>query len=159
MSDNDRNYPKGMVWFGLVFVLAGGAIMLMSFSVEMADESTPRWVGFMAGLLFFNAGVTTGMMDSGFNDFREASWFAWIQGMALYSILLIFALLFNWVAFGPGEREFSVSISIPFLSVGFDRASEILGRIIFGLPALIMDFIIVGAFYQMLKEVFGKSIE
>ena len=79
--------------------------------------------------------------------------------LALLSIPLILAMLFNWVDFGPGEREFSISISIPFLAIGFDRANEFLGRIVFAISALFMDFILLLVLYQMIAEIFGFPVD
>lgn len=77
--------------------------------------------------------------------------------MMLLSIPLIFVFLFNWVAFGPGEREFGISISIPFLTFEFDRAIEIIGRIAFGIPALLMDAFLGYGMYGLVVERVGKK--
>lgn len=68
-------------------------------------------------------------------------------------------MLFNWVSFGPGTREFSGGISIPFLTINFDQANEIIGRIIFGIPTLFMDLVLVLVIYQMIAEFFGKTVD
>lgn len=160
MSENKDLFMKGAVWIGLVILLPSAAGM---FSILNADAETfdlaPRWIVFSAALMFINAGIAVGLMDSGFNEYREAKWLTYLQGMALLSIPLILAMLFNWVAFGPGEREFSVSISIPFLAIGFDRANEILGRIVFAIPALFMDLILLLVLYQMIAEIFGLPVD
>lgn len=110
MSDNKSPYFKGAIWFGLVFLLVGGAVMILSVTVGMEDTTTPRWIGIIFGLMFFNAGITVGLMDSGFNDYRETKWLSYLHAMALLSIPFAFLTLFNWVAFGPGEREFTRSM-------------------------------------------------
>jgi hypothetical protein len=66
-------------------------------------------------------------------------------------------MLFNWVAFGPGEREFSVSISIPIIAIDFDRANQIVGRIVFGILALIMDVGLVYVMYRLIVDAFKKQ--
>ena len=154
-----KNSPqfKGAIWFGMVFLLAGAAVMRQSIMVGMADESTPRWIGIAFGLMFFNAGLTVIMMDSIFNPFREMKCFSYLHALALLSIPLIFPLLFNWVAFGPGEREFEMSISIPFLSIDFDRGNEIIGRIGFAIPALLMDAILGILIYAIIVESYRKK--
>jgi hypothetical protein len=63
------------------------------------------------------------------------------------------------VAFGPGEREFSASISIPFLAINFDRANQIVGRIVFAIPAILMDIILLLVIYQMVAEFFGLPVD
>jgi hypothetical protein len=77
--------------------------------------------------------------------------------MALLSIPLAFLTLFNWIAFGPGEREFSMSLSIQFLSFGLDCGSEIIGRIAFGIPALLMDAFLGYVIYGLITGTSGTS--
>ena len=159
MPDNKSPYMKGATWLGLLFLLGGGAVMIQSVTRDMADTTTPRWIGVLFGLMFFNAGITVGLMDSGFNDYRGTKWLSYLHAMALLSIPLAFLTLFNWAAFGPGEREFSMSVSIPFLSFGLDRGSEIIGRIVFGVPALLMDAFLGYVIYGLITDTFGKSID
>lgn len=66
-------------------------------------------------------------------------------------------MFFNWVVFGQGEREFSMEISNPFLSVYFDRGIEIIGRIVFGIPALLMDAFLVYVVYNLIVDIFKKQ--
>ncbi|MBT3188490.1 MAG: hypothetical protein HN736_04665 [Anaerolineae bacterium] len=156
MPEKNTPFVKGMLWIGLIFMFAGGAIIWQAIKVGMADESTPRWMGIIFGLLFFNAGVTVGYMDSVFNRFREGKIFSYAHMLAILSIFLIFPLLFNWVAFGSGEREFSMSISIPFLSYD-GPVNEILGRVFFAIPALLMDAVIGYLIYAYIVEAYNKK--
>ncbi|MCP4140061.1 MAG: hypothetical protein GY755_07190 [Chloroflexi bacterium] len=157
MSEKNSLYFKGAIWLGLVVLLAGAAVMVQSIRVEMTDSTTPRWIGFAFGLIFFNAGITVGLMDSSFNRYRESKVFAYFQAAILLSIPLLFLVLLNWVAFFPGEREFSMSISIPFLSFDSDRASEIIGRIAFGIPALLMDAFLGYVVYGVVVDAYDKK--
>ena len=113
MSDKKSPYFKGAMWIGLVFSLAGGAIIIQSIKVGTAYATTPRWVGIAFGLMFFNAGISVGLLDSVFNRYRENYWFCYLHAIALLSIPLIFPLLFNWVAFGLE----SVNLASAFLSL------------------------------------------
>jgi hypothetical protein len=58
---------------------------------------------------------------------------------SLLGALLIsaFALTFDWIAFGPGERRFSGGISFG-IGIGFNPG-ELFGRAAFGLVALLFD--------------------
>ena len=184
MSENKDPFMKGAVWFGLVLLLPGavwfGLVLLLPsaagmFAILNADAETfdlaPRWIVFSSVLLFFNTGIVVGLMDTGFNDYRETWWLSYLHGLAGLSIPLIFLMLFNWVSFGPGEREFSGGISIPFLSISFDRAAspvqelrirrpdQIIGRIFFAIPTLFMDLILFLVLYQMIAEFFGKKVD
>ena len=100
--------------------------------------------------------MTVSLMDSLFNSFRERKWFSYFHALVLLSIFLIFPLLFNWVAFGPGDREFEMSISIPFLIFDFPRGDEIIGRIAFGIPALLMDAFLGYLVYAFIVERLNK---
>ena len=158
MTDKKSPYLKGAVWLGLVFLLPSAASMFAILSADAdAFDLAPRWLVFSSALMFFNSGIVVGLMDTGFNDYRETWWLSYLHGIALISILLIFLMLLNWVAFGPGEREFSIGISIPFLAIDFDRANEILGRVFFGIPALIFDAGLVGGMYAFIVETFKKQ--
>ena len=150
---------KGMVWFGLLFMAVGSFIIFSALDIIPTDESSfyaPRWVVAAAGWLFFAAGLTVSLMDSRLDVFRQSWWFYWMHGLAGLSIIFMFAFLLNWVAFGPGEREFSGGISIPFITISFDKANEFLGRVVFGIGALFFDVILVysigGAFWEWVKN-------
>ena len=150
----------GAVWIGLLIMLpsAAGMISILNADAETFDLA-PRWIAFSAITMFFNCGIVVGLMDSGFNEYRKTWWLSYLHGMAALSIPLIFLMLFNWVSFGPGTREFSGGISIPFLTISFDEANEIIGRIIFGIPTLFMDLVLVLVIYQMIAEFFGKTVD
>lgn len=160
MSENKSPFLKGAVWLGLVFMLPSAAGMI---SIVTADAETfdlaPRWIVFSAALMFFNCGIVVGLMDTGFNDYRETWWLSYLHGLTGLSIPLIFIMLFNWVSFGPGPREFSGGISIPFLSINFDNANQIIGRIFFAIPTLFMDLILLLVVYRLIADFFGKKID
>jgi len=111
-------------------------------SADATTLDAPKWIGVAFSLMFFNAAILIISLDAKFNALGEIGWFAYFQASLLISIPLLFALLFNWVAFGPGEREFSGGVTIPFFAFSFGRANAILGRIVFGIVALIMDIFI-----------------
>lgn len=79
------------------------------------------------------------------------------HGRSIHSIDLSYA--FNWVSFGPGTREFSSGISIPFLSFSFDSANQIIGRIVFAISTLFMNLVLLLVIYQMVMEFFGKEVD
>ena len=51
----------------------------------------------------------------------------------------MFSALFNYVAFWPGKRSFLVSAD----GGAFQQASELSGRLAFGIGALMLDVIII----------------
>lgn len=103
----------------------------------------PAWIAFAIGLAFFLAGIMLIVRSfAGANDTdSELPDTASRPLRAFYDLLrlpipVLLALLFTWVAFGPGARHFSMSI-------GFGGAgavmggNETLGRIMFGFGALL----------------------
>lgn len=144
MSDNKP--PQTSLWFGMVFMLAGAIIMLVAVDVIHADESSfnaPRWVVGVSGLVFFLGGIAASLQDFRFDTFREAWWFRAAVNLAPFGIILSFAAVANWIAFGPGERNFSGSISIPFITISGANSDEFLGRAVFGLSAICMNVLVV----------------
>lgn len=154
-SNPKSPYMNGAAWISMAILIPSGISLI---GILNADSDTftaaPRWIVFSGALMFFNAGIAIGLMDSGFNPYRRSKWLVYLHGMALLSIPLILAMLFNWVAFIPGKREFTASISIPLLSFSFDKASEIIGRIVFSIPALLMDAAIIAVIYGLIKDTF-----
>lgn len=136
MSDGQTPYFRGAIWLGLLVLIPITALL---FSLLRAEPEVPRWIIILFLMMFFNAGLTLVLLDSLFNEIREEHWFAYFQALVLLSIPLLLTILLNWVAFGPGERIFSGGITIPFFSISFDRANSIMGRIAFGIPALLLD--------------------
>lgn len=70
----------------------------------------------------------------------------------LFGVLLItsFAVTFDWIAFGPGERHFSGGISLG--GVGFGaRPAELFGRVMFGAGAVVFDIIAVVLWVRLLR--------
>lgn len=88
-----------------IFVLAGGLLVLRSFmGGDMNDRELPRGVPLLLRAVYYAAGL---------------------------GVVAALATVGTWVAFGPGERAFS--ISIPFLGSG--PGNEWIGRAAFGIGA------------------------
>jgi hypothetical protein len=62
--------------------------------------------------------------------------------------LLVFVVTFNWIAFGPGERNFTRKIGSRFTQTRTFQASEIEGRAVFGIVAGVMDLLVI---YGLIK--------
>jgi len=135
-SQKNPNPPLSM---GLFTTAIGVFIILVSVDVIHADPSSihaPRWVLTMTGMIFTFAGLyvlNNGLPTSGENATPVTQW---IQYFLRLGILTAFAVTFLWVGFGGGEREFSGSGSIGFVSVS-GNGNDILGRIMFGGGGLI----------------------
>jgi hypothetical protein len=81
-----------------------------------------------AGLMFVFAGILVGLPP-------DSKW----RNLLATLLITCFALTFDWVAFGPGEREFMGSIG----GFGF-VSSEWVGRALFGAFAVVLDIIAIG---------------
>jgi hypothetical protein len=70
----------------------------------------------------------------------------------VFGALLItcFAVTFDWVAFGPGERHFAGGLSLGGAGIGA-RPGELLGRAMFGLGAVIFDIVAVVLWVRLLR--------
>jgi hypothetical protein len=156
MSPSNGNLtPRGAVGFGILFMLCGTYPVLAGLGVLPGQLSpdVPRWVVVAAGSMFILAGlaiingyaVAGGLQaDGNLPDnappiVRVAQY---VLGLAI--VALMFAV-FAWVAFGPGERHFSSSMSIPGLSTS-GHSSGRSGRIAFGFATVLIGlFLVFGA--------------
>ncbi len=102
MSGKNSPYFKRALWLGLLVLIPVTALTIV---LLRAESGAPKWIVILFLMMFFNAGLTLVLLDSIFNEIRMELWFAYFQTAVLLSILLMFASLLNWVAFGPGERS------------------------------------------------------
>jgi Mn2+/Fe2+ NRAMP family transporter len=70
----------------------------------------------------------------------------------------VFAAIPAWIAFGPGEREFSSSFSFGGFS-GTSHAEASIGRIVFGIGAVAAGLIAVFVWTRWLRSMFSKAGE
>ena len=137
---------------GLVSAAAGGFILLAAAGFIPAPEESfhaPHWVVGLGGLAFLIAGgiLLEGQLfawlgrDGRRDEFRQAV-FEVSRYWAGATIVTIFALMFDWIAFGPGERQFSGSVGLPFFSVT-TSAGQSIGRYVFGFCAILLNLLAV----------------
>jgi hypothetical protein len=104
----------------------------------------PQAFAVLVGLVFLLAGIA--MLC-----FRRSRRLA--AGCAL-ATLLVFIPSFNWIAFGPGERQFTRSLGLgTSASTQVERGAvpEIEGRAVFGLLALGLDALLIAGLYRMFR--------
>ena len=99
-------------------------------------------IGLPIGLMFLFAGILVGLPSQ------------YIQSRNLLAALLItcFAITFDWVAFGPGERHFTGSI----MGFGF-IPGELMGRIAFGAFAVILDVVAITMWIGLCRRGLGSD--
>ena len=121
-------------FFGGIAALVGGYIIAISLNIIPTDPESfqaPRLVVAAAGMLFFLGGVWCVFQGSLTTWGRDTAMAKWTQYILVLVMMLIFASIFLWVGFGPGDRVFQTTTSVgPVTSTG--TASESEGRCIFG---------------------------
>jgi hypothetical protein len=127
---------------GLVVAAVGAAIA--GPAIYRAIHATPlaadNWMGVTAGLIFVFGGILLGL-PRGYDKWR--TWLATL-------VISCFALTFDWVAFGPGERNFSGSL----LGFGF-IPGETVGRAAFGFFGVIVSIFAAGMWIGQLRQMLG----
>jgi hypothetical protein len=64
----------------------------------------------------------------------------YLLGLAIVSLM---TAVFTWVAFGPGTRHFSTTVSLPFWS-STKASGETFGRAAFGFGAALLWLFLIG---------------
>jgi hypothetical protein len=135
---------RAMPVLGLAVAAMG--LSIAGSSIYGAIGATPfvteNLMGVPAGLMFVFAGILLALPP------EQKKW------RSLLATLLVtcFAVTFDWVAFGPGERHFSGS----FNGFGF-VPSELFGRAAFGFFAVILDIIAILMWIDLSRRALGLS--
>jgi hypothetical protein len=79
------------LWFGPIFVVAGSLVTIYG----KPSPGVPPWVALLGSGIFVVVGICMTLWSAGFP--RASRW-------AGYLFMLMFAALFHWISFGPGER-------------------------------------------------------
>jgi hypothetical protein len=157
MAEETASSSRSNILWGLfaaamgAFIVAG-ACNLLGLDLH-PEKDTPSWIGICAGLVFVAGGFAVilqslpaakPMPDGSLSPDAPR----WVQGACFalgLSIVGGLAAIGLWVAFGPGERHFSMSIGF-----GSGPANEMLGRVVFGFGAVLtclmfLAFLVSGA--------------
>ena len=151
-ADQDGGRPRYRL-IGLGTMALGLFTILTAANVIPVPDSTfeaPRWVVGFVGLSFLLAGAAVALARPGAAPGTIAAnpYFGGAAGLVLVLIL-------NWIAFGPGPRQFSGGIAIPFASWS-GPSSEWSGRAAFGIGAMIADLIIVWLLIRSVRGAFHR---
>jgi hypothetical protein len=150
MTSSSQLTPRGAAIFGLVFIASSAVPILGGFGVIPIHPTagTPMWVGVICGVAFFLAGmvllsdaVAGGTGPDGQLLDTAPRWVRPFQQMVGLSIALILAVVASWIAFGSGERHFSSTIALPFVTV-HPATGDKVGRWAFGFGAVLMWIVI-----------------
>ncbi len=132
------------LWFGALFILTGGAIAAVGagwIPVDPESVHAPGWVIQLIGLVFALGGLMC------YAD-RLGETLTWILPMAFVAT---FATVFSWVAFGPGERAFSGTVSLGPVG-GSASSGETLGRVVFGFGAVCLWLLAVAMLMRWVRD-------
>jgi hypothetical protein len=128
---------------GLVVAAIGATVSVAAVyrAVHAIPFAADNWMGVPAGLIFVFGGILLTLPPE-YNKWRN-----WLATL----VISCFALTFDWVAFGPGEREFSGSIN----GFGLFIPGEMVGRAGFGFFGLIVSIVAVGMWMGRFRQVLG----
>jgi hypothetical protein len=149
MEDNAPN-PKvirtAAILMGAVFSSLG-LLVLASVAGFMPGRSTaaPSNIvfGYFAAVIFTAAGFAM--------IFFGLRWTAAAAKLGLLS-LICFVLAFNWIAFGPGDRNFTRKSNTSFGSSPRSAVSQTEGRTVFGIFAVLMDGVVIFVLLKSRKK-------
>lgn len=133
--------PPTVRWLIATVLTAFGGIALAVglgvISLPPEKLRAPLWIVAACGVSFGALGLAVALEGAErFNRLRSA------LGLVF---LLSFATIFNWIAFGPGERHFSRHTTF---GIGGDAMtvstgeSELTGRVVFGIVAFAVNLMI-----------------
>jgi hypothetical protein len=134
-----------------LLAVAMGAMVMLAVSGVLPGKGThaPMWVGGCGGLAFVLAGGALILRWFAGGETHDAEmpqdtafWLRAIYDLTGLSCIGALAAIGTWVAFGPGERTFSMSV--PFFGKG--PANEGLARAAFGIgAAMVWLFFVLAA--------------
>lgn len=148
-----RLWPyRGNLGIGGLFVAMGLFPLLAALGVIPSDADTwptPRWLGALASLFF----VVFGLYFIAKPLLQRLSPRAQrrVDGFLPLFIVTILAILADWIAFGPGERSFSMA-SRNLFGTWYERGNETIGRIMFGAGGLLITIFGLIGWWRYLRD-------
>ena len=154
---------RTLIACGALAAAAGGYIILISLGVVPPpgekNPHAPHWLVFCAGLAFVLAGVALAVRacagDASAGGELPAGAPRWLrakQYILVMAIIACFAAIGSFIAFGPGPRSFG--ISLPFIDM---RGGAVIGRIVFGIGAVILWMCLIGFAIGGARKLIGKG--
>ncbi len=151
---------KVTIALGVMTVLVGTIPLLAMMGVlprtnAPTADPAPAWMGWLIGLIFVSAGfivILRGMVGANGNSSdlpattpRALRALNDIIGVGIAGGL---AMLFTWVAFGPGPRHFSMGIDGLWMPV----SNAMLDRVVFGFCAILAWWITIAMSVVTLRK-------
>jgi hypothetical protein len=145
-----------MAAIGVFYILLG--LRLLPVSDSAAHENDPHWLVLCAGIAFLLAGVAVAIQAFGHANARgelpaaAPRWMRTGQHLTAFTITVCLGAIGTWVAFGPGEREFSGGI--PFLG---PAVNSMIGRSAFGVGAVLIWLCLAAIAVSGLRKYFASG--
>jgi hypothetical protein len=117
--------------FSLPFVAAGGYIMAISLGILPSDPEAfkaPRLVVAAAGAVFVLGGLLVLLQGSFGSGGQQTALYKWLEFFILGVFLIVFAGIFLWIGFGPGERTFQTTTNLGPLTTTGEGSPRIVAR-------------------------------
>lgn len=147
MSDVDDRPNKSLIWAGALSFVCGFTPFLAMCGIlprsnDVVDHSTD-WLGWLVCAMFMAAGaivILRGFLNGADETRSELPASAPIVLRAVHDGLVVLivvglAVVLSWTAFGPGARNFSVSVG--GLSTTTAGSGDMIGRAAFGLASIL----------------------
>ena len=157
--------PRSAILWGLFCVAISAVPILGGFGViDLKPEpGTPRWICVAAGGLFFLAGLSL-IVDGASGAIGPDGqirtdgppWFHVFQSLIGLGIVGTMGAVMSWIAFGPGERHFSSTVSLPFGS-WHPASSDTTGRWAFGIAAVLIWCIMAGVIVVSVRRLIARA--
>src|SRR5258706_3814583 len=132
--------PGGRLAVGLALCAAGLGFAAYGLLDPAAPIQPDRFIALPIGIVFASAGVLLA--------FPRAS----LKPRSVWGTLVIagFAVISNWIAFGPGERHFSGSVGGAGIAVS-GPVGDLTGRIAFGIGAVLLDAVLIFSLVKLVR--------
>ncbi len=164
MAEPNSSTARSFDWtlWAIGIACAGGGFFLALVGLGLAHSPShingPNWLGFAAGLVFFATGLAVlvrvwlHVPDKQPNLPDDAPAIAVaIQWLAVLTIIVALASIGSWIAFGPGPRQFSMSLPV------WGSLAETIGRVMFGFGAIITWLMAALMAYAGVMKMLGKK--
>lgn len=152
---------KSLVLAGLLVIGTGLYIVLLAIGMFPAVRILePRWILALAGMAFVLGGSLVSLGELMNHDdarrLRDIEVVRAFRNFMIAFLLIIFTVLGNWVAFGPGSRPVQIFLGLPFGGLS-TQAGELVGRFGFGVGAITFDLLLVVIAYSLVNQYRGRQ--
>ncbi len=164
MAELNSSTARSFDWilWAIGIAMAGGGFYLALVGLGVTAPPSklhgPNWLGFAAGLVFLAAGLSVLVRawlhvpdkQPNLPDNAPAIAVA-VQWLATLTIIVALASIGTWIAFGPGPRQFSMSLPV------WGSLAEMIGRAMFGFGAIITWLMAALMAYAGVMKMLGKK--